>query len=128
MFRRIQLPISLAVTMFVTSVACSDLYAGGKSGWGWAKPLNKRLGAFYTSNKNANFSRSSRSSRTYRRRSYRYLPQVRRRIVSPQVIRRVPTQMYPSTTTRYPVVTTPQYRVVQPVQRYQNGRIISNGQ
>ncbi|MEM6331257.1 MAG: hypothetical protein AAF790_13540, partial [Planctomycetota bacterium] len=33
--------------------------ARGSSSWGWAKPLNKKLGAFYTSNQRANFSRSS---------------------------------------------------------------------
>ncbi|QEF98873.1 hypothetical protein Mal15_29300 [Stieleria maiorica] len=38
--------------------------AGGNSGWGWAKPINKKLGLFYTSNKNANFSRNSTKKST----------------------------------------------------------------
>ncbi|WP_182868248.1 hypothetical protein [Stieleria mannarensis] len=63
--------ISLIVVLTVLTAASSpeqQAVAGGNSGWGWAKPMNKRMGAFYTSNKNANFSRNS----TKRSTSYRY--------------------------------------------------------
>ncbi|MDV6029522.1 MAG: hypothetical protein F9B45_05325 [Phycisphaera sp. RhM] len=62
----------VAVTVLASGLlATGDASAGGNSGWGWAKPLNKRMGAFYTSNKNANFSRqrsqTSRGSSYHRR-------------------------------------------------------------
>ena len=53
-------PFALLVAVTVLGsglLATGDASAGGNSGWGWAKPMNKRMGAFYTSNKNANFSR-----------------------------------------------------------------------
>lgn len=55
---------SIAVVLAVLASSIlggSEVRAGGGSGWGWAKPMNKRMGAFYTSNRNANFSRSSQS-------------------------------------------------------------------
>ena len=63
-----------AFVLLVTSVLAISLtgtatvHAGGNSRWGWAKPMNKRMGAFYTSNRNANFGRSNhqRSSSYYR--------------------------------------------------------------
>lgn len=63
------LPVVMIVALFATSlVAVTDVHAGGGSGWGWAKPMNKRMGAFYTSNRNANFSRSNkRSTHSYPR-------------------------------------------------------------
>ncbi|PAY18158.1 hypothetical protein CKO51_17845 [Rhodopirellula sp. SM50] len=94
-------------------IAGGDACAGGNSGWGWAKPMNKRMGAFYTSNKNANFSRQrSQPSRgssyhrrlpsvtTYHRAPATYVPQ--RQVpqkqlapvaipVSPSPVRTVPT-------------------------------------
>ena len=55
--------LALLVAVFCTATCLStSAQAGGKSGWGWAKPLNKRMGAFYTSNRNANFSRSKKTS------------------------------------------------------------------
>ena len=57
------LSLALLVAVFCTATCLSHpAQAGGKSGWGWAKPLNKRMGAFYTSNRNANFSRSKKTS------------------------------------------------------------------
>ncbi|QDV81939.1 hypothetical protein [Planctomycetes bacterium TBK1r] len=67
-------PFALLVALTVLGsglLATGDASAGGNSGWGWAKPMNKRMGAFYTSNKNANFSRQrsqpSRGSSYHRR-------------------------------------------------------------
>ncbi|MCD0460464.1 hypothetical protein [Roseiconus lacunae] len=46
------------VFVAVVFVSAAPAQAGG-NGWGWSKPINKRMGAFYTSNKNANFQRKS---------------------------------------------------------------------
>ena len=56
----------LIVTVVVGAsfIAQSAANAGGNSGWGWQKPMNKRMGLFYTSNKNANFNRSSNKTST----------------------------------------------------------------
>ena len=83
--------------------------AGGGSGWGWAKPLNKRQGAFYTTNKNANFSRDNRSRSSFSYRTHR------------QPVYRQPTTVYPQRV--YPrvihqphVVVTPAAPIVQSTQ------------
>jgi hypothetical protein len=50
----------LAVTVLGTGLLSdAEVHAGGGSSWGWKKPMNKRMGALYTSNRNANFSRSN---------------------------------------------------------------------
>ncbi|KAA5547225.1 hypothetical protein FYK55_02150 [Roseiconus nitratireducens] len=62
MYRPLQSGIfaSLALTL-VLGVGAVPASAGGGSGWGWKKPMNKRMGLFYTSNRNANFSRTKRT-------------------------------------------------------------------
>ena len=72
MHRSIKQTIFYATAMVVVaSIGLDQAHAGGGSGWGWAKPLNKRLGAFYTSNRNANFSRQTRTRTTYQPKTYR---------------------------------------------------------
>ncbi|MCC9600812.1 hypothetical protein LOC67_09565 [Stieleria sp. JC731] len=60
--------IALAITAFVVTAAAP---AEAGNGWGWAKPMNKRMGAFYTSNKNANFQHHSQQ-RTYNNYNYQH--------------------------------------------------------
>ncbi|OYP36373.1 hypothetical protein [Rhodopirellula sp. MGV] len=62
-FPAIRFAIALILTASVTFCA-TNAQAGGHS-WGWSKPMNKRMGAFYTSNKNANFQRHSTSRSIY---------------------------------------------------------------
>ncbi|MCS7467477.1 hypothetical protein NZK35_12550 [Stieleria sp. ICT_E10.1] len=73
-------------------IAGGDACAGGNSGWGWAKPLNKRMGAFYTSNKNANFSRQ-RSQRSSGYSYHRRLPTATKYVPAPAAT--VPQQHLP---------------------------------
>jgi len=95
--------VATLAALLVCSLGAVDASAGGGSGWGWAKPLNKRMGAFYTSNKNANFTRSKRSRSHYR--SYRSYatPRSQRVIPGHHSVRKqyVPQQVTPA---RQPVI------------------------
>lgn len=69
--------IAIVITVIGSSLLTAEFTYAGGSGWGWAKPMNKRMGLFYTSNKNANFGRSHQktSSNSYRRYSrYKVYP------------------------------------------------------
>jgi len=81
----------VAVALIAAVVSCSNAEAGG-NGWGWAKPLNKRMGLFYTSNRNANFSRSKHRTQTYHSSPYRHRTVVptSRSVHTAPVIRSVP--------------------------------------
>jgi hypothetical protein len=97
------LAFGLVATLVVPLAAQAK---AGDPGWGWAKPLNKRMGAFYTSNRNANFGRST--SKSYHRRPvYRAYPTYRVPTGTPSY--RYSTGHRYSTSPRR-IVPTPRYR------------------
>ncbi len=92
--------IPFVMTIAISLVGHSNVQAG--NGWEWQKPINQRLGAFYTLNKA--FKQPKSTSRTYRRASsypsytvtptYPALP-VQTKTVEPMPIRQVHVQGQP---------------------------------
>lgn len=69
----------IKICLVATAIAVASHFASGPAkagdGWGWAKPLNKKVGsAFYTSNRHINNSYGARS-RAWRRANV-HAPQV----------------------------------------------------
>lgn len=69
--------LAFAATASV-AVTTPDVEAGG--GWGWKKPMNQRLGAFYTSNRAL---KKNTSSSGHRSNSHRYSAPTRTYSISP---------------------------------------------
>lgn len=112
--------IAIAAAFCLVPVSAGTAAAKGSSGWGWAKPMNKRMGAFYTSNKNANFSRSSQSKQHYRSHSQpRQASQVQPAAGQHAAIQHIPTQQQPIQHLS---------PIQKPFQPHWQGSVINNGQ
>jgi hypothetical protein len=90
---------SLLIAAAVTMVGGLELPEAEAGGWGWAKPLNKRGGAFYTSNRNINNSYGVKSKNWRRADNYTsqtyQVPSVRSTFATPST--HVPTYHPPVT-------------------------------